>query len=156
MLNHQIILYIYRNPNRMKKPVLFLAAVLFILASCSTAGAEKVADEFHKKLDEGKVDYIVENLVDHEGSSDENLEEFREFLNGVVSKGEQTNRKKTTGFSKKYNDGVTTVKLSYTFEVDGQLLYERLVLVDRSEGYKLLIVTMHPDEEFVEDFTEGY
>ena len=156
MPNQEIILYIYRKQDFMKKPILFLTALLFILGSCSTEGAEKVADEFHKKLDEGKVDYIVEKLVDHEGSSDENLEEFREFLNGVVSMGEQTKRTKKTGFSKKYTDGVTTVKLSYTFEVADQLLHERLVLVERSEGYRLLIVTMHPDESFVDDFTEDY
>lgn len=140
----------------MKKPILFILGLLFILGSCSTEAAEKVADEFHKKLDDGKVDYIVENLVDHEGSSEENLDEFRDFLGGVVRQGDHENRKQTTGFSKKYNNGITTVKLSYTFEVDGELVYERLVLVDRGEGYKILMVTMHPDESYVEDFTKDY
>lgn len=140
----------------MKKPILILVGFIFLLGSCSTEAAEKVADEFHKKLDEGKVDYIVENLVDHEGSSEENLDEFRAFLGGVVRQGDHENRKKTTGFSKKYNNGITTVKLSYTFEVDGELVHERLVLVKRDEGYKILMVTMHPDESYVEEFTEGY
>ena len=140
----------------MKKSIFFFLGILFILGSCSTEAAEKVADEFHKKLDAGEVDYIVESLVDHEGSSDENLEEFRDFLTGVVRMGDQKNRQQTSGFSKKYNNGVTTVKLNYTFEVDGEIVYERLVLVDRDNGYKILMVTMHPDESYVEEFTEDY
>ena len=140
----------------MKIYFFLLIGLGLVLTGCSTAAAEKVADEFHKKLDEGKVDYIVENLVDHEGSSEENLQEFRDFLGGVVRRGHQTNRKKTSGFNKKYTNGVTTVKLSYTFEVEGELVHERIVLVKRDEGYKLLMVTMHPDESYVEEFTAGY
>ena len=136
--------------------ILFSTLGLLTLNSCSTEDAEKAADEFHKRLDANEVIYICDNLVDQTDATDEDRENFRSFLNGIVAMGPQKNRKKTSGFNKKYNNGVTTVKLSYTFEVKGELIYESIVLVKRDEGYKVLMVSMHPDESFVNDYTKDY
>ena len=115
--------------------ILFIAIGTLTFTSCSTGAAEKVADEFHLKLDEGDTKYIVDNLADTESG---------------VSVQEM-------GFSSKINNGVTTMKFSYTFEVEQfGLVHERLVLVDRGEGYKIMIAMMNSDESIVEQGTSQY
>ena len=135
--------------------LLFLP-VFLVLGSCSTADAEKVADEFHKNLDAGNVDYIMNNLVDQEDSTPEELENFRYAIESLISQGEMTNRKKESGFNKNYNNGITTVKLSYTYEVQGTKMYERLVLISKDDGYKVLMFAMNPKESVVEGYTSAY
>lgn len=135
--------------------ILFIAIGTLTFTSCSTGAAEKVADEFHLKLDEGNTKYIVDNLADTE--SGVSVQEWEDFLNLVVSWGPQTNRAKVMGFSSKINNGVTTMKFSYTFEVEQfGLVHERLVLVDRGEGYKIMIAMMNSDESIVEQGTSQY
>lgn len=61
------------------------------------------------------------------------------------------------GFSNKINNGIKTVKLSYTFETATYgLIYERIVLIERGGGYKVLAVFMDSDEAVVESQTEDY
>jgi hypothetical protein len=61
------------------------------------------------------------------------------------------------GFSNKINNGLKTVKLSYTFETATYgLIYERIVLIERGGGYKVLAVFMDSDEAVVESQTEDY
>src|SRR5690606_11459276 len=115
-----------------------LIPTLLILGSCGTAEAEKVADEFHKRFDNNEIDYIADNMIDSEATPQE-IEGFRNFLNGVRIGGKPENRDKNTGFSKKMNDGVSTVRLNYTFELAGQKVHEGLVLIDRGDGYKIMI-----------------
>ena len=139
----------------MKKYFLLFLPVFLVLGSCSTAEAEKVADEFHKRFDNNEIDYIADNLIDTEASPSE-IEGFRDFLNGVRIGGKPENREKTTGFSKKMNNGITTVKLNYTFDLQDQKVYEGLVLVDRGEGYKIMIIAMSPDKAVVDSYTTGF
>lgn len=141
----------------MKRYFLLLLPAILILGSCSTAEAEKVADEFHAKFDNNEIDYIVDNMIDSH-ATDEELEGFRNFLNGVRSNGKPSNREKATGFSKKMNNGLTTVKLNYTFDLEGEEVHEGLVLIDRGEGagYKIMIISMSPDKDVVNQFTEGF
>lgn len=140
----------------MKFAFIFCSLVSLLLASsCSTEAAEKTADLFHQKLDAKDYDYIINNLVDYEGGA--TIEEWENFLNLLDSWGPQKNRSKQFDFSKKTQNGLTTVKLSYTFEVEKLgLVHERLVLVKREEGYKLLIVSMNSDEAAVEQETQGF
>jgi len=61
------------------------------------------------------------------------------------------------GFSNKINNSLKTVKLSYTFETATYgLIYERIVLIERGGGYKVLAVFMDSDEAVVESQTEDY
>lgn len=61
------------------------------------------------------------------------------------------------GFSNKINNGLKTVKLSYTFETATYgLIYERVVLIESGGGYKVLAVFMDSDEAVVESQTEDY
>lgn len=61
------------------------------------------------------------------------------------------------GFSNKINNGLKTVKLSYTFETATYgLINERIVLIERGGGYKVLAVFMDSDEAVVESQTEDY
>jgi hypothetical protein len=125
------------------------------LNSCSTEDAELVANDFHQKLDEKDYDYICDNLIDTE--SDASLvENFREFFVLIDSWGLQTNREKTFGFSKKTSNGVTTVKLNYEFDVADYHMYERMVLVERAEGYKVIMCVMNSNEMQVETATADY
>ncbi len=140
----------------MKSFFISLIGLSLILTSCSTGNSEHIADEFHKKLDAGEIDDIVNVLFDDVDTTPQDKVEFKSFLQGIVDMGEQKNRKKKMGFEKKISNGISTVKYKYTFEVDGELIHERIVLVEREEGYKILMVAMHPDESYVEDFTEQY
>lgn len=68
--------------------------------------------------------------MDYEGGA--TIEELENFLNSLDSWGPQKNRSKQFDFSKKRQNGMSTVKLSYTFEVEKLgLMHERLVLVNR-------------------------
>lgn len=138
----------------MKKLYLLFIPALFLLGSC-TKEAEAFADKFHNKFDADEIDYIADNMVDTK-ATDEEIEGFRSFLSDVRKEGKPENREKSTGFSKKTNNGVTTVRLNYTFELEGEKVYEGLVLIDRGEGYKLHIVSMHPDKSVVDSFMEGF
>ena len=125
------------------------------MTGCSTEAAEKVADEFHQKLDEGDTDYIIENLADLEGET--TTEDWHAFLELVQSWGPQSDRQKSTGFNKKINNGITSVKLEYTFELEEiGLVYEGIVLVDRGEGYKIFTVIMNSDKSVVDDGLEEF
>ncbi|MFT5819202.1 MAG: hypothetical protein ACI8ZM_000425 [Crocinitomix sp.] len=137
--------------------ILFIGISTLTLTSCSTGASEKVADEFHLKLDEGDTKYIVDNLADTDSGVSE--EEWQGFLDLVVSWGPQTERTKKMGFSSKINNGVSTMKLSYSFQVEEfGLVHERLVLVDygKGEGYKIMIAMMNSDEDVVENGTSEY
>jgi len=139
----------------MKRIFVALLAVGLLLSSCSTDKAELVADDFHQKLDEGDYDYICDNIIDSE--ADESLpDNFREFFAQVDSWGPQSNRNKSIGFSKKYNNGVTTVKLDYEFDVTDYHMYESMVLVERTDGYKVFMCVMNSDKATVDAKTSEY
>lgn len=137
-------------------PFILIVLTALVFGSCSTEKAEEIADEFHQKLDEKDFDYIVNNLVDLQGDATE--DDWYGFLDLVDSWGPQLNRTKEIGFNKKINNGITSVKLSYTFELEELgLVYERLVLVDRGDGeYKIFTATMNSDESIVEAETADY
>ncbi|MGB1104627.1 MAG: hypothetical protein ACPG21_13515 [Crocinitomicaceae bacterium] len=73
-----------------RSPLILIFLLSLLFTGCSTEGAEKIADEFHQKLDEGDHDYIINNLSDKDGNATE--EEWRSFLELVSSWGPQTNR----------------------------------------------------------------
>jgi regulator of sigma D len=141
----------------MKKYFFLFIGLSVILTACDSGAAEKAADEFHKRLDNGEVDYICQELLDTKSTPKERAT-FKAYLESVRSMGEMKNRKKEIGFSQKINNGITTVKLEYTFEVEDQLIYENVVFVDRGEGdgYKLLVVSMNPDKDVVDNYTQDY
>lgn len=133
-------------------------ALLFIVAafmtSCSNDAAEKIATEFHEKLDAGDYEHIVKNLSDTETVT---AEEWYQFFDIVKTWGPQTNRKNESNYNFKTNNGVTTVKLSYTYDtVEYGKMYERLILIDRGSGYKILTVMMNTDESVVIDGTKEF
>lgn len=134
----------------------FLGFVLLLaLVGCSTEDASLVADEFHKHLDQGDYDYICDNLVDSE--ADPSFPDtFMNFLEVVGSWGEQTNRVKEPGFNKQYKNGLVTVKLSYTFDLDSLHVHERIVLASREDGYKIIMCNMNENEQVVIDASKNY
>jgi hypothetical protein len=148
-------IHLSKIQNKMKNLYLLLLPVLFVLGSCSTEKAEAVADEFHAKFDSEELDYIAENLLDTEATEDE-TQGFIDFLNSVRSEGKPENREKEMGFSKKTSGGVTTVRLNYNFDLNGEKIYEGLVLIDRGDGYKVHIVSMHPDKSVADSYVAEY
>lgn len=137
----------------MRKLTLLLLLPVFVL-SCSNNEAEKAADQFHAKLDAGEYDYILDNLVDTEAITGG---EWDNFFATVSSWGPQKNRKNLSNYNFNTRNGVTTVKLSYTFEVEGfELMHERLIMVDRDGSYKVLFVAINTDESVVIDATKEY
>lgn len=137
----------------MKKWIGFL--LIALLVGCSTEDASKVVDDFHAHLDEGDYDYICKELVDSEADPSFPAT-FRSFLEVVGSWGEQTNRVKEPSFNKQFKNGLTTVKLAYSFDVGELHLHERIVLVSRDNGYKIISCVMNESEQVVIDATEAY
>lgn len=135
---------------------LLLVPVLLFGSCAATAEAEKVATEFHKRLDNREYDYIMDNLIHEEELNSVGREGWEDFFATVDSWGKIRNREQTSGFSTKINNGVTTCKLSYTFETDLGLVHERVVLVDRGDGFMVGIVSMNSDESIVEEYTKDY
>ena len=75
----------------------------------------------------------------------------------VRSWGKQSNRINTSNYNFNTRNGITTVKLSYTFSTESyDLMHERLILIDRGEGYKLLTVIMDIDESVVIEGTKDF
>lgn len=140
----------------MKRSLIFLFILTSLVVSgCSTEAAENVADEFHKNLDKGNYDFIVDSLAYIDEATTE--KDWSEFLSLVATWGPQKNREKKMGFSKKINNGMTTVKLSYTFEIEGTgLMHERIVLLNTDNGYKILRLMMNADEDLVEEGTKNF
>lgn len=139
----------------MKRLHLFLFIIPLVVVSCGKGGAEKVADEFHQKLDEGEHTYIIENLADKESKTPE--AEWKSFLELVESWGPQKNREKKMAVSHSVSNGEKTVKLSYTFETDTYgLIHERIILVKRGNDFKVFAVFMDSDEAVVIEQTKDY
>lgn len=140
----------------MKRLIFIVLALPLFITSCSTAGAEKVADEFHAKLNAGKIDYIMDNLIHLQESTQEEKDVFRATLETVHAWGEHQNRVKT-GFNKSYKNDLTLVKLNYEFDVQDKKMYERLVCIKEDDGsYKVLAFAMHEDEDMVIEYTKDY
>ncbi len=53
------------------------------IVSCSNDAAEKVADEFHTRLENEDYMYIIENITDKETSSDEEWDNFFEVFRSL-------------------------------------------------------------------------
>jgi len=137
----------------MRKLTLLFLLPIFVL-SCSNNEAEKVADQFNAKMDAGEYDYILDNLVDKETITDG---EWENFFAVVSSWGPQKNRKNLSNYNFNTRNGVTTVKLSYTFEVEGyELMHERLIMVDRDGTYKVSLVAINTDESVVINATKDF
>jgi hypothetical protein len=138
------------------KQLRFLLLILpLAMLGCGSGAAEKVADEFHQKLDDGDHAYIIEHLADKESNTPDS--EWKAFLELVESWGPQKNRQKTMGFNSQVKNGISTVKLSYTFETESYgLIHERIVLIKRGNEHKILAVFMDSDESVVEAQTEAY
>jgi len=125
--------------------------------SCTNGEDEKAADQFHEKLDAGEYEWIVDNLVYPEDLVQYNTRaEWMAFFELVQSWGPIINRKAQWGFSTKVQNGVTTSRIGYEFDNDKGHFYERLVLVDRGEGFKLLVIAINTDEATVERQTAGF
>lgn len=138
-------------------PLIFVGLLFLTLTSCQAVNdAEQVADEFHAKLDAHDHDFILDNLVDEEEIEVSGRDTWKNFLETVASWGKISNREQTNGFHIKTNNGLTTVKLEYTFENDYGLMYEALVLVSRGSGYKVLVVSMNTDKSEVDAYTKDF
>lgn len=144
------------NRHTMKRTLFLLLILCLILTSCGTAEAEHAADQFHEKLDAGDYEWIVDNMIYEEDLEVTPRESWLAFFELVESWGKITNRQRVLGFSNKINNGVTTSKLSYTFDTPLGFMYERIVLVDRGKGFKLLMISMNQKESVVEADTAGY
>ena len=136
------------------KSLRILLLIFPFIVSCSNDAAKKVADEFHTRLENEDYTYIIENITDKETSSDE---EWSNFFEVVRSWGKQSNRINTSNYNFNTRNGITTVKLSYTFSTESyDLMHERLILIDRGKGYKLLTVIMDIDESVVIEGTKDF
>ena len=122
----------------MKKFHLLLLLIPLTLIACSTEEAEKLADEYHKKLQAEQDEYIVDHLVDPEQLSLDGRDAWLGLFDLVHSWGKITNVTKSMGFHKNYNNGVTTVDLDYELEFEPRLtVQEKISLIDRGDGYKV-------------------
>ncbi|MBL7897550.1 MAG: hypothetical protein JNJ99_03360 [Crocinitomicaceae bacterium] len=136
----------------MKRNFLVILTILtVIVTSCGVGPAEETADEFHKKLDAGEYDYIVENLIDEEILNQTGPEVWYNMFDQIEALwGKAKERKQDFGFKSNMNNGVTTVQLDYVVEFEGYTVYERMFLVDRGKGSKISGVFMNEDKATLE------
>lgn len=78
------------------------------------------------------------------------------LLTTVDSWGEQKNREQQFGFSKKINNGISTVKLKYTFDIENTTFYESFVVTDDGNGEKISVYAVNTNEATVDDYTSAY
>ena len=135
---------------------LLLISVSFLMSACGSGEANKIVDEFHKKLDAKEYDYICDNMLSEDALEATSREEWMGMFTTLDSWGKLKKRKKQSGFSSKTNNGITTVKLKYTFAIDTTLFYERIVTIDDGTGPKLLAFSVNTDEAVVDEFVAGY
>jgi len=134
----------------------FVLIFTLLLSGCSTGEAEKAADQFHEKLDAHDYDWIINDFIYNEDLEAYSADEWRFFFTDLESWGKMKNREQTFGFSTKINNGVTTCKLSYSFDCDLGKIYERLILIDRGEGYKLMALVLNKNEAEADRLTSDY
>jgi hypothetical protein len=127
-----------------------------LLGGCGTGAAEKAADQFHQKLDARDYDWIVNDFMYAEDLEAYPADDWRAFFVDLESWGKMKNREQTFGFSTKVNGSITTCKLSYSFDCDLGKIYERLILVDRGEGFKLLALVLDKNEAEADRLTADY
>ena len=140
----------------MKYPIILFALVLFSVTSCSTGEAKKVVEEFHQRMDANEFDYICDHLISETALEHSGRAEWMNLLTTVDSWGEQKNREQKFGFSTKINNGVSTVKLKYTFEIDNTIFYESFVVTDDGNGEKISVYAVNTNESTVDNYTSDY
>lgn len=140
----------------MKNLLIVLVIVALGLTSCGGSDSEKIANDYHEKLDNHEYQYIIDNMCDEDLLAASGTEGIIDFFELVESWGPIKNRSKDIGFSVKPNTDYTTSKLNYTFENDMGTMYEGLVLIDRGEGYKLLNIFMNTDKSIIDSQLAGF
>jgi hypothetical protein len=134
-----------------KNLLLILASLTVLITSCGVGPAEETADEFHKKLDAGEYDYIVDNLIDKETLDQTGEEVWYNMFDQIEALwGKAKERKQDFGFKSNIINGVTSVQLDYVVEFEGYTVYERMFLVDRGQGSKISGVFMNENKATLE------
>jgi len=125
--------------------LLLLLPVLFI--SCGTGRAEKAAEEYHEKLKAGKYDYICDNIIDPDQLAADGREAWMGLFDLIGSWGKIVSIEQESGFHTEYDNGITIVNLTYLFKFEDLETFERIALVDRGDGFKVLGVIYNPDKD---------
>ena len=134
----------------------FLVVGIALTGCQSVNDAESIADQFHEKFDAHDHEFIIKNMIDPVEIEAEGEDAWFGLLEGVASWGVIKNREKSSGFNYKSNNGISTVKLKYSFENDMGKMYEAIVLCDRGEGYKILVLSFNTDEAAVDEYTKDF
>lgn len=117
---------------------IFYVFVLLCFTSCGVGEAEDIAAEFHKKLDAGDYQYIVENLVYEETLIETGEEAWYGLFEAIETRwGKATSREQDFGFESNTSNGITRVKLDYTTIFGSKTVYERIFLADKGDGFKV-------------------
>lgn len=127
---------------------LILSLTVVLTTSCGINQSEKVADEFHAKLDAGEYDFIVENLIHEDAISDLGTETWYTIFYEIENRwGKAISRDKDLGFESKTNNGVTRVKLDYTCTYPNVIVYERMFIASSESGeYKIFGLFLNEDK----------
>lgn len=133
-----------------------LMVVLLTVNACSTKDSEKTIALFHEKLDTGAYDYICDNLLDEEALQSTARSGWMNLFESMENEGEITNREQQSGFSLKTNNGRTTTRLNYTFDMGGKTYYERIVTIERDDEEKILFYGFHKNEKKANKMVKEY
>lgn len=121
----------------MKHVIFPLFLFSFLLTSCGTGQAERVAEEYHEKLKAGEYGYICDQLIDEEELTSEGRETWMDLFQLVGSWGEIKRIDQESDWHTQYKDDLTIVHLTYFFQFTEVSAYERIILVDRGDGFKV-------------------
>jgi len=129
------------------KKIFPLLVSSFLLFSCGVGDAEKTADQYHKNMQEGKFQTIVENQLSMDAKAITPVEQWLDLFNQVSSFGELKKIEKLSGFNSNMDNGVTTVVLRYKYDYAGDVqdLYEKLILVRDGGDFEISGVAWNAD-----------
>lgn len=136
----------------MNKHTFFSLLFIAVMSSCGVGDAEKIADQYHEKLDAKEYDYITENLIDTEILKSNDKKQWLDLFEYIHSYwGELTSRSKNTGFDSQYKNGTTTVTLNYTNDYEGKTVHERIYLVKRNDVFRITGILMNENLRKLEE-----
>ena len=139
------------------KKLLFpvIIPILFIATTFSSCGigedaseAQAYVEEFYGYLSEKEYDKALD-MVDEDSKKITPEEEWLKILSQKENLGKFNGYEKGMGFNTHYNNGVTTVVLSYTCTYEEMKVYEKFTMVKRGDIYKIMSYEYNTDKNML-------
>lgn len=127
--------------NSLLKGTLSLMLVALLLSSCglqeAKKDAEKTMDVFHQKLTQKNFDVLF-SMIDASVLEANSEEEVIQLFELAHSQGKIKSISQSAGFNTEIKNGLTSVQLTYVIHTELRDIEEKVTLVKRSKGFKIV------------------